>query len=216
MAFTDDFTGTFGDYISARTGWTGTASAGPKIGINIANGGPVGHAICTDQGSADQYTQAKTIHFAGGFANSILAVRLVDRQNCIGYLLGGVGAAGRRLSKIVAGTQTDLITSQGVSGEWIKVEAEGTSIRLYEGGTGATPSWTQVGSDQTVSDFSTETSQGLALNDGGTGDLAWLDDFEAGALAAPAADTFFQNQLHPIECGLRPVTAAGLNGVLVT
>jgi len=37
-------------------------------------------------------------------------------------------------------------------------------------------------------------------------------------VAAPpdGDDVFFQNQLHPISSGLRPLTAAGLNGVLVT
>lgn len=141
--------------------------------------------VCTDQGSANQYVIHKCVYFGTGLPNSMVCNRLVDSNNGIGWRLAGTGSSGRRLSKVVSGTVTDLITSQGVSGEWIKTEISGTTAKMYEGGTGLTPgTWNQVGTDQTVSDFSTETSQGVLIASNTA--LNWIDDFEAGALGSGA------------------------------
>ena len=221
MAFTDDFTGTSGDDLSTRTGWTKATDGAVKISIftsgveaSVGSGGGGSGATvytCTDQGGANQYTQQKVLNFSGK-ENNFLCVRLVDKDNFIAWRLFGTGGAGRRLSKKVSGTITDLITSQGVDDEFVKVEADGNTIKLFEGGTGASPSWTQVGSDQTVSDHNTETTQGYVVED--TAGDAFYDDFEAGVLGAapPAGDIF--NQLQSVGRGVGPQHALTLGGVL--
>lgn len=113
-------------------------------------------------------------------ANSYVCVRLVNNTNFVGWRLAGNGAAGRRLSKNVAGTITDLITSQGVADEWIKVEASGNIVKLWQGGTGATPAWVQVGANQTVTDHNTETSIGFQIGSNST--IDWIDEYEGGTV----------------------------------
>ena len=122
---------------------------------------------------------------------------MVDENNWVGFYIAGTGASGRRIAKNVAGVITDLDASQGVSNEWLKVEASGTTIAFYEGGTGATPgTWNEIWSG-TVTDHSSETSQGFS---GYSSDFdALFQDFEAGALAAggvpiPVAAHYYQRQ----------------------
>ena len=86
------------------------------------------------------------------------------------------------MSKVVAGVVTDLVSRQGASNEWLKVETEGSTTRFYEAGTGASPgTWNQLGTDQTYSENTTETSQGLRSSDNTTHN--WITSFEADVLA---------------------------------
>jgi len=195
MPFTDDFTESSDTALESHTPSGGTAwalSQGVAGGatVNAANdvlrtstSGGVGVSIyhCDDQGNADHYTIHRAVTLGSANNSSFVACRLFDAGNFVGWRLVGTGSAGRRLTKSVGGTQTDLITSQGVANEWIKVEAEGSTIRFYQGGTGGSPSWTQIGSDASYSDDTTTTTQGVRTTDNATS-VNWIDDFEAGAL----------------------------------
>ena len=190
MAFTDNFTDTAGTALeshtpSGGTAWTNYGTAG-IFSVNAAdscaiqNAGGSGYDLCDDQGSADHYSQGQIQSFSSSITKAILGVRVTDDSNCAGFYLAGTGGAGRRLCKIVGGTLTDLNTSQGISGEWIKVEASSATATIYKGGTGATPSWVSVGSGS-ISDLTSTTRQGL-VNTGSTTTAAFIDDFEAGTL----------------------------------
>lgn len=181
MAFTDNFTGTSGDDLVGRSGWTQQEGTSPQKWVVDSNAikpdatGSFCSYTCTDQGSADQYTQAKLSALTPA-GNAYLAVRLVDHNNFVGFRLAGTGSVGARLVKCVGGVVTDLVTFQGVVNDVYKIEANGSTIKLFKNGT-------QQGTDQTVTNFTTETSQGLltTANQIITGPL--FDDFEAGALA---------------------------------
>lgn len=187
MAFTDDFTGTDGDYLKDRTGWAdNTAGIGSAI---LSNGlkhtaGSDQYYKCTSQASADHYTQAKFVYFGGSQQGSYIACRLTDNNNFVGARIYGTGTSGRRLTETYLGTEYDLVTTQGAANEWVKVECQGSTARLYLGGTGGTPSWTQSGTDQTISGSTTEQRQGVTSDLRSTDTTVWIDDFEAGSLSS--------------------------------
>ncbi|MCP4089693.1 MAG: hypothetical protein GY746_07855 [Gammaproteobacteria bacterium] len=188
MAFSDDFTGSDGDWLDERSGWSGsTSGAGSKIYSNAlaAANANANYYWCTDQGSADNYTQARIKVFGVDHRESFLATRLVDEANFLGVKIHGTGTEGLRLTKVIAGTQTDLIKVQGALNQWVKVEVTGSTAELFTGGTGATPSWTSQGT-ATYSENTTETSQGFAIENA-EGTTTWMDDFEAGALGGTAS-----------------------------
>jgi hypothetical protein len=183
--------------------------------------------VCTDQGSANHAVEFRDKAFANTVGNSLAAVRLVDASNSIGWRITGTGATGRRLCKIVAGVITDLITSQAVDEEWIKVEISGTTAKLFQGGTGGTPSWTQVGADQTVSDsvFSGETSIGVRI--GSSQAIDWIDEFSASALggtpvtisctpgnAVAAGSAAVINSAQLIACTVGDAIATGVSAAI--
>ena len=187
MAFTDSFTysGTpsANEPLSARSGWTllsGTAldvyvqSSGTTCGVS-----PTAESayICTDQGTADHYTQV----VMKGSCPSFICIRLVDANNYIGFRHN---AGLWQVFKRVAGTLTQLGTSYtaSLSGSNVaKLSAEGTTITFTVDGV------ERCGSPFTVSDHSTETSQGL--NGRSSGTASWIDDFTAGAASAGAIVT---------------------------
>jgi len=206
MAFTDDFDGEGTDANledhtpSGGTAWSlisGGAGSAKCTTAGEVEGNSSGDAEynCDDQADADHYAIHRSKLLGSSLPDSFVACRLADTNNFIGWRLFGSGAAGRRLSKRVSGTITDLITSQGVDKEWIKVEVEGSTARLYEGGTGASPSWTQVSTDQTFSDDTTTTTQGLMISNV-YGAAGWIDDFEAGVLGGGGGATGKCNPLH--------------------
>lgn len=199
MPFQDALAGTSGDPLDGRSGWSLLGAeglfvyeiSGSNVDIRVfANGGGSGSTAyqCTDQSNADHYTQAKVVALASS-SSSYIAVRLVDKDNAVGVRFAGTGATGIRLSKLIAGVNTDLTAGtspnmQGVTGDSYRVSVTGDQYSLWYD-SGSTGSFTQSGSDQTVinAEISTaETTQGLIS--GTTGGLR-LDDFEAGALGAP-------------------------------
>lgn len=191
MAFTDNFNGagstTNLESWTPSGGGTWTLGAGASGAATVLTAGELksntataSYYTCTDQGTADHYVSCRSKQLVSTLGSSFVATRLVDASNCVGWRIAGTGSTGRRLSKIVSGTITDLITSQGVDEEWIRVEASGNTFKLFQGGTGGSPSWSQVGADQTVTGFSTETSQGFRIGNNTAG--GWVDDFEAGGL----------------------------------
>lgn len=178
MAFTDAFTGTNGDSLGARSGWTvqGGNSGDFKVLSNGLEPDSAGTCsiLCTDQGSADCYVQAKLVTLTG-LPNAFIACRLVDHNNAIGWRLFGSGGTGSRMGKIVSGVVTDLVTHQGAANDVYKVVCSGTTAQLFKNGV-------QQGTDQTVAS-STETSQGVLTTAAQTATSTWIDDFEAGANA---------------------------------
>jgi len=193
VAFTDNFTESSDTALESHTpsggsSWTLVSGSSNSISVNAAGDllrvNNIIDAVYThdDQGSADQYIIFRAKGLTTSYPNSYVCCRLVDNNNFIGWRLFGTASAGRRLSKNVAGVVTDLISSQGVDEEFIKIEVDGTTAKFFEGGTGGTPSWTQIGIDQTYSENTTETSQGLRSSDSTS--IDWIDDYEAGSLAA--------------------------------
>ena len=183
MAFTDNFTEASDTNLeshtpSGGTAWSLTGTTGAAVVGSVAdalkgNTTSASYYVCDDQGSADHYTQAVLSTLTTLFPNNYIACRLVDASNFIGWRLAGTGSSGSRLTKMVSGVATDLITHQGTASHTYKVSCSGATIQLYDNGA-------QVGTDQTVTDFSTETSQGLRIGSSST--TTWIDDFEAGAL----------------------------------
>ena len=182
-AFTDDFTGTNDDLLEDRTGWTLTTYGGYRMtvfGNDItprAGGGGAGYSLwtCTDQGSANHYTQVRDKTFYTS-ADGYWCCRLVDIDNFIGWYCPGSAQTGSRLMKMVATSITDLVSFQGADEDLIKVTCDGNSIEIYQDGG-------QVGTTQTVTDHNTETSQGTVQGVALGGYQMW-DDFEAGPMAA--------------------------------
>lgn len=201
MAFTDTFSDTDGTALDSHSPDTGTAwtnngldsgafeistAAGDELRRSTAGSTTDGYYACDDQGSADH--EVIIIENAMGTAQRgfFQACRLVDKDNFIGMRLYGNGGLGMRLTKVVSGTATDLISVQGTAAEWRKMDVVGSTARLFLGGTGGTPSWTQSGTDQTYSENTTETTQGLVYNTAigtvGSGTAVRLDYFEANSL----------------------------------
>ena len=187
--FTDDFTGTDGALLEDRTGWAlakdGAYSA--EITTNYlgmaTNGGGSGASewTCTDQGSSNQYVQALDVRFLTIYEGVFLCVRKSDSDNFIAYHLAGSGAAGARLCKRATGTLTDsIVTTQGGADYGFKIECEGTTVRFYRDTGGG---FSQVGTDQTITDHQTETGAGFVYDDTSIGGLVRkFDDFENGTV----------------------------------
>ncbi len=180
MPFTDDFTGSDGQKLEDRAGWTLVQDGGyfaeiQSNGLRYQVSNATDHTIyaCTDQGSADQYTQATLTSALEPNFDVYYCINLVDDRNYIGWRLYGTGGAGLRLTRYVAGVKTDLVTFQGVANNTYKVERDGSTVRIYENDV-------QKGADQTVTDHQTETTQGIIQE--GVEPNAQITDFEAGAL----------------------------------
>jgi len=210
--FSDDFTETGSD-VGLRnhtpdtgTGWAwvGTNDDGyrvnatpDQVNIGVIGGETAGAGydeIDPVLGDADQqiWFRAKSL---GNLTNVLACIRLVDEDNLYGWYLGGGGSAGRRLAHIITGTLDDLITSQGVDEEWIRIKAEGNTLTMWQGGTGSEPSdpledssWTQVENDiPDQTDHNTETTCGLANRTALSTNVAFIDTFRANTVgAAPA------------------------------
>lgn len=163
---------------SGGTAWTlagGAAGAAIVQGTNNAlrsRSTTASYYTCDDQGSANQYVQARLKSLATGFPDSYVACRLVDASNFVGWRCAGTGSSGLRLCEVITGTVTDKYSFQGVDESVYRVEVDGTTARIYA-------DTVQKGTDQTVAS-STETSQGVRIGSDQTVD--WIDDFEAGAL----------------------------------
>lgn len=168
-------------------GGSWTLESGAAGNIVVKTTGAVGpkntaHYVCTDQGSSDHYIIFRP-YTTASVANSVACIRLLDTQNFIGVKCD---SSTKSLVKRVGNIQTVLSSESSLSLEWIKVEAIGTTIRWFKGGNGSTPSaWTKIESDFTVSDFQSETSQGLFSSNLSAPD--WIDYFEAGAMPQPLA-----------------------------
>ena len=183
MAFTDAFTGDDGELLQDRTGWSIITDGGYRFTVHSnamtprGGGGGSGRSmwVCTDQGSADHYTQVRDTAAYNDSSNFTCA-RLVDIANFIGWYKPGGGDSGSRLMKMVANTPTDLVSFQGADEDLIKITCSGNDIEIFK-------NTVQQGTTQTVTDHNTETSQGFVVGDA-LGELSYRDDWEAGPMAA--------------------------------
>ena len=180
--FTDTFSGTSGTALESTTGWTKNTASQYQLEINASgeaevttNGTGTSLAtqyFCTPQG-ADSYVQADIINFE--IYRIQLFLRYVDSNNYVYWTQPATGSAGSRLYSVIGGSYTQLEAFQGSAGMTIRLEAQGTTYRIYKDGV-------QQGSDHTISDASLSTStdvQGIYV-DTSTGDP--IDNFEAGSL----------------------------------
>lgn len=193
MPFTDNFNGAaVRTHLNAWTPSGGTAwtlDGGLSSNITVETDGTLrtvnaaSNLLCDDQGSADQYIQARLKNLVAA-ANQYVHNRWVSGVlTFVGWRCAGVGAAGLRLTESVAGVVTDLVSFQGAAEVVYRVEVSGTTAKIFADGV-------QQGTDQTVAS-STATRQGL--RSGTTIVASWIDDFEAGALAG-AGQTIALNQ----------------------
>jgi hypothetical protein len=188
MAFTDAFTDDDDVLLQDHTptgggAWTRQVDGATRALIEAnavtfrAGGGGSGRSvwICTDQGSANHYTQVKQIAFPT--LACFVCARLVDEDNLLYSECPGTGGTGHDFGKIVAGVDTALVETQGADESTIKIECSGATIKFYINGD-------QRGGDITETAHQSETSQGFST-DQTPGDTAQYDDFEADSLAAP-------------------------------
>lgn len=184
MSFTDVFTGTNGDLLKDRSGWTelnATSAHGEIFNNGLAVGGTSSNRsayLCTDQGTANHRSKATIKYLASGVSINLLAINLLDKDNHIGIRIQGAGASGLNLSRRISGTIVDLISTQGAVDDVVHCERSGNTVQFYQNDI-------QVGSDQTITDLATETGQGWVLGNILASQAVW-DDF----LAEPTGAAF--------------------------
>jgi len=188
MAFNDNFTGTAGQKIIARSGWAmlGSGSTGdnPEInaaGTRMASAASNGDAgmVGQDVGSADHYVQVKLYTgFQWGESGNLplLCVRTDSRNEGWGVLYR-TSTSSWQIYKAGAGAGLrGSYAATFVDGDVIRLEAEGADIRFYLNGT------LRI-SDPGVTDGLTQTGVGILVrNVASSVDIA--DDWESGALSA--------------------------------
>lgn len=174
MAFSDTLVDAGGTLLENHTPSGGTAYTlhGTSGGLKIASGGSgidsytaYGSAYWTvdNQGSADQYATAT---WGSTFYGFVLANWVTDQNNWCGYYGAGTGSAGAKLSKMVSGTRTDLISFQGAASSVVKVvmTSSGTTAAIYKDGV-------QQGTTQTISGVTPTTTQAV-MNSASIGSTA--------------------------------------------
>lgn len=196
MAFTDNFTGTSGDNLEGRSGWTRVDGAAGAAQINASNQlkGTTGTNTaytCTDQGSANHYTQY-VVKVADGGNASFESIRTTDSNNFIGiraYLSTPKIQMYKRdtgsFSLLGTGTTTVAVDDTAY------IEGDGNNITAKLNGS------TEVG-PVTETFNNTETAQGLVIR---AVDDPLIDDFEAGALGGAGASVSLRNKLLTLGVG---------------
>lgn len=182
--FTDNFTGTDGDQLGSRTGWT--LASGNNNGCEILSNQLRGvHTSTTgsgftapDTGSPDHYAQGRIlVGTSNGFP---LCCRLSDASNW------GVGirtfSSGANLDvyQRSGGSFTQLGSSIAITG-WstatvFKVQVVGTTITVYQDGV-------SIGTRTASVNASVQTP---GVNQRSTAYSAWLDDWESDAVGGGA------------------------------
>ena len=189
MAFTDDFTGSDGDLLEDRTGWTKEVDGAYKCDIysngiaQRSDGSGSGRSlyVCDDQGSLSHVTQGELLAVN---SNAELLAWAVDQDNYLCLYHAGTGAIGARLAKRVSGTRTDLITVSGTSGAsqtWkmeVDDSAKTAEFFLDDVSQGSTD----------ITSLSSDTSQGV-IAQSAVGDVKLIDNFEASPLAGGTTHT---------------------------
>lgn len=189
MAFTDTFTEAVDTNLedhtpSGGTDWALGAGAVGAAKVNAlsdnlrSSSTTASYYTHDNQGSSNNYVQARLKTLSATFPDSYVATRLLDASNFVGWRCFGTGATGLRLCSVVAGVVTDLYSFQGVDEAVYRVEVSGTTAKIFENGV-------QQGGDQIVA-VSTETKQGVRIGSSSTS--AWIDDYEAGTLGGGATE----------------------------
>jgi hypothetical protein len=194
MAFTDNFSGESGDVeLSSHTPSGGTAWT--RLGTSTTNPPMVGTGavllgsqpginksyVSDDQGSADHYVQF--VWKATGTIAGFVCNRLVDVNNYFGVRV--TSTSGGRLELQKNATGFTLLGSYVIgsipTNSTIRYEVEGDSHNVYLDGV------LRIG-PVTDATNNTETSQGVTGRTESGINIAWLDDFEAGPMAAPGTE----------------------------
>jgi len=188
---TEDWNCTDSTNLDCDLDWTETTGDAEIIG-NVAEGNNSGAHVYaraeSDLSGTDHYAQVQII--GGGGTQTTrgagAAARFAGAANTFYWAQQVGGASGNgtfRLFKVVSGTPTALGTGSSQTQLAVKkVEANGSTIKIYSGGT----------ERESVSDtaITTGTRTGVAwINPNGIWDV---DNFEAADLAAPADDTVLQ------------------------
>ena len=138
MAFTDDFTGTSGDNLEDRTGWTLASGTAASAEINASNQlktngtGSTGHSYqAPTAGSADHYAQCV---YRGGSSGPLApCVRVTDANNFCG--IRAEGTQYNLYQRVAAGfTSKGTYSATPASGDVLKVEISGTTATFYLNG----------------------------------------------------------------------------------
>lgn len=141
--FTDSFTGTDGDDLEGRTGWTRVDGVAGAAEINASN--QLKFSTTTDSaytapdaGTADHYAQAEYLFDPAVVSNTSffpVCVRLTDKDNFIGLRILSSGGAKRQLFKRVSGTLTMLYEDAiNATPRIFKLECSGNDIYGYRDG----------------------------------------------------------------------------------
>jgi hypothetical protein len=188
MAFTDNFNGESGDVTldvrvpSGGTAWTIVGSAvsnDPFVSsAGILNGSQPGANrpyVCDDCGSVNQYVQfvwKATVNIAGFIAN-----RVTDLDNYIGVRVASTSGGQLQLIKNQSGQTTLGAYTIGSipTDSVIRYEVNGDEHSVY------LDSVLRIG-PVTDAFNNTETRQGVIGRSESGLSIAWIDDFEAGAL----------------------------------
>jgi len=220
VAFTDTFTVAVNTNLESHTPSGGTAwtLAGGVAGAAIAQGTynhcrprttTLSYYTCDDQGSADHYTQATLDSLTSFVQNAYVAVRLVNSSNFIGWRCYGVGSSGLRLTEVIGGVAADKKTFQGIAGHIYKVEASGSTAKLYDNGVEVTGSAFSIDAA-----LSGETSQGLVI--ASEASVGWINVFEAGALGGGGAVNLEGNAAAQATAAATASVAVPLAGAGIT
>lgn len=185
-AFTDNFTGTSGDTLESRAGWTrvdGAAGTGQINGSNqlktVITGGDTAYRT-PDTGSADHYAQADFVYSSSSAAFDYpVCVRITNNANYIGFRLRDTVTTKRQLSKMVASSQTILASDNTDPGNGTyKLKGSGNTI---------TVDYNSVNVFSVTESFNnTVTFNGMCLRITGVDPL--IDNWQSDANAAAASD----------------------------
>jgi hypothetical protein len=166
---TDTFAGANGSPIGAN--WT-DLDGGFEIDTNAAKGTDSGWNFTywdADTFADNQYAQGAFINFAGVFSGP--AVRAAATRCYYAMVTSSTEIALARLDAAASSTTLQTIGSLSISsGDLIRIEAEGSTLRVFLNGV-------QVGTDQTDATYSSG-SAGIVTFSPNAG----LDNFEAGNL----------------------------------
>ena len=182
MAFTDDFNRA-NENLEDSAGWTrvgGAFNAAKIVSNQLEHSSGTNTAFqCTDQATADHYTQVVNRE-TGNHISFQACTRLTDSSNFFGVKYATSGTKWE-IFKRDTGSLTSLGSYNAGSiagGEVVYLKSDASDVHTFilDGTTRITTSADAFNS--------TETRQGVVVR---TSSGAWLDDFEAGPLAAGGA-----------------------------
>jgi hypothetical protein len=180
VVFTDDFNRTNTSSPGLGSNWTGPNwHITSNKAVHDSSGNEFATAL-TDLGSADHYSQVDVIGQTGGNYSAVTVRGAGDNSaNCyVGFF--DANNSWFTIGKFVSGSFTSLNTGGSLSPPFtgtIRLEAEGTTLRLYVGGTLRVT----ASGDST---FTTQSYAGLYCNT----DTSTFDNFSAAAL--PSVGSF--------------------------
>lgn len=136
MAFTDNFTGTNGDDLEGRTGWTLAAGSAGAAEINASNQlkasgtGSTGHAYTApDAGTADHYGQCV---YRGGLSGPLApAVRVTNANNYFAIRPEAAAYTLFRRTTAVGLVSIGSYATTPASGDVLKLNISGTSLEFF-------------------------------------------------------------------------------------